>query len=47
MNKGTTTGAALLLAAGLWFVHKLQLFMAKIAPVGYQDNEGFHYGDPS
>jgi hypothetical protein len=47
MIKGSSSFVALAVTAALWIIHKLRVFALRSAPVGYQDEGGFHFGNPS
>jgi hypothetical protein len=36
---------ALLGGAAFWAAHKIRRAIARTAPVGYEDEQGFHFGD--
>jgi hypothetical protein len=46
MKEGNVSLMALALGAALWFVHKLEAFLTRSAPVGYENETGFHLGVP-
>jgi hypothetical protein len=47
MTKGHISIVTLAMTATLWFIHKLQVFADRSAPLGYEDESGFHFGVPS
>jgi hypothetical protein len=47
MNKGTTSFVALVVAVALWVIHKLRVSVDRSAPLGYEDESGFHFGVPT
>jgi hypothetical protein len=47
MNKGTISFVALLVAVALRVIHKFRVSVAQTAPLGYEDESGFHFGVPS
>ena len=47
MIKGTISFAALWVTMALWVIHKLRVLAEKTAPVGYEDEAGFHFGAPT
>jgi hypothetical protein len=47
MNKGTISFVALIVAVALRLIHKLQESASHAIPVGYEDEAGFHFGDPT
>jgi hypothetical protein len=36
--------ASLITLALLWLIHELRKFADRSAPIGYEDEEGFHFG---
>jgi len=47
MNKGTLSFVALMVAVALRVLHKLRESAAQSAPLGYEDETGFHFGIPT
>jgi hypothetical protein len=48
MSKGVVRFIVLLATlVTLWVINKVRTAIARTAPVGYEDEEGFHFGVPS
>jgi hypothetical protein len=47
MNKGIVYLVMLAALVILWVTNKARTSIAKTAPLGYEDEEGFHFGVPS
>lgn len=47
MNKGEICVVVLAMLATLWAVSVVHAYLARTAPLGYEDEKGFHFGDPS
>ena len=47
MNKGVVYIVALAALVTFWIINKVRTSIAKTAPRGYEDEEGFHFGVPS
>jgi hypothetical protein len=47
MNKGTLSFVALMVAVALRLIHKFRASVSQTAPLGYEDESGFHFGAPS
>lgn len=47
IEKGFASLVTLMTTAGaLWIMHKLRVLLDRSAPLGYEDDEGFHFGNP-
>jgi hypothetical protein len=43
--KGLASIVTLMTTAGaIWAMHKLSVFLDRSAPLGYEDDDGFHFG---
>jgi hypothetical protein len=48
MNKGIVRFLIVLASlVAFWIINKVRTSVAKTAPLGYEDEEGFHFGVPS